>query len=194
MYNYNNLYNFKNTIRHFINIDSLIFPDDIASFDISKLAWSAPFKYRIRKTSDSFRSLKIPNILVFAAAYEKMKNLPDFNNPTNLDEKHKRLSVNMRAGEFRIGSFESCLKEDFEKLCIYDCLLKIDIKEFYGRIYTHLLGMGDCERYLTDMNIGATNGLIMGNYLSLYWAEKHLSDISHDLESEFSKKKYRMRI
>lgn len=188
MYNYNNLYNFKNTIRHFINIDSLIFPDDIAAFDISKLAWSAPFKYRIRKTSDSFRSLKIPNILVFAAAYEKMKNLPDFNNPTNLDEKHKRLSVNMRAGEFRIGSFESCLKEDFEKLCIYDCLLKIDIKEFYGRIYTHLLGMGDCERYLTDMNIGATNGLIMGNYLSLYWAEKHLSDISHDLESEFSEK------
>lgn len=45
--------------------------------------------------------------------------------------------------------------------------------------------MGDNERYLTDMNTGATNGLIMGNYLSLYWAEKHLSDISRDLESEF---------
>ena len=188
MGDYNNLYNFKNTIRHFINIDSLIFPDDITSFDISKLAWSAPFKYRIRKTSDSFRTLKIPNVLVFAAAYEKMKDLPFFDNPTNLDEIHKRLSVNVRAGEFSIGSFEKCLKEDFEKLCIYDCLLRIDIKEFYGRIYTHLLGMGDCERYLTDMNIGATNGLIMGNYLSLYWAEKHLSDISQDLESEFSER------
>lgn len=84
-----------------------------------------------------------------------------------------------------IGSFEASLKEDFEKLCIYDCLLKIDIKEFYGRIYTHLLGMGDNERYFTDMNTGATNGLIMGNYLSLYWAEKHLSNISRDLEAEF---------
>lgn len=185
---YNNLYNFKNTIRHFININSLIYPDDIASFDISKLAWSTPFKYRIRKTSDSFRTLKIPNILVFAAAYEKMKDLPFFDNPTDMDESHKRLSVNVDAGEFTIGSFESCLKQDFERLCIYDYLLRIDIKEFYGRVYTHLLEMGEYERYLTDMNTGATNGLIMGNYLSLYWAEKHLSDISRDLESEFRKR------
>ena len=114
-----------------------------------------------------------------------MKDLLFFDNPTKLDENHKRLSVNVRSGEFSIGSFEAGLKNDFEKLCIYDKLLRIDIKEFYGRVYTHLLGMGDNERYLTDMNTGATNGLIMGNYLSLYWAEKHLSDISHDLESEF---------
>lgn len=187
MANYNNFYNFKNTIRHFINIDSLIFPDDINMFDISKLAWSAPFKYRVRKSSDSFRTLKIPNILVFAAAYEKMKNLPYFDNPTKLDEQHKRLSVNVDAGEFSIGSFEDGLKEDFKKLCIYDTLLKTDIKEFYGRIYTHFLEMGNAERYFTDMNIGSTNGLIMGNYLSLYWAETYLSNISHDLEAEFRK-------
>ena len=187
MVNYNNFYNFKNTIRHFVNINSLIYPDDIGEFDISKLAWSAPFKYRVRKASDSFRTLKIPNVLVFAAAYEKMKELPFFENPTKLDENHKRLSVNVNAGEFSIGSFEASLKEDFEKLCIYDCLLKIDIKEFYGRIYTHLLEMGDSERYLTNMNTGATNGLIMGNYLSLYWAETYLKKISFDLEREFRK-------
>lgn len=187
MRNYNNLYNFKNTIRHFVNINSLIYPNDIEVFSINKLAWSAPFKYRVRKSSDSFRTLKIPNVLVFAAAYEKMKDLPSFDNPTELDENHKRLSVNVRAGEFSIGSYEDSLKKDFEKLCIYDHLMKIDIKEFYGRIYTHLLEMGDNERYLTNMNTGATNGLIMGNYLSLYWAEKHLSDISRDLELEFSK-------
>lgn len=185
MADYNNLYNFKNTIRHFINIDSLVFPDDIEVFDISKLAWSTPFKYRVRKSSDAFRTLKIPNVLVFAAAYEKMKDLPCFDNPTKLDENHKRLSVNVRAGEFSIGSYEESLKKDFEKLCIYDHLMKIDIKEFYGRIYTHLLEMGDNERYLTNMNTGGTNGLIMGNYLLLYWAEKHLSDISRDLEAEF---------
>lgn len=101
MAGYNNIYNFKNTIRHFVNIDSLIFPDDIEAFDINKLAWSAPFKYRVRKSSDSFRTLKIPNIFVFVAAYEKMKDLPFFDNPIKLDENHKRLSVNVRAGEFR---------------------------------------------------------------------------------------------
>lgn len=188
MADYNNLYNFKNTIRHFVNINNLIFPDDIESFEISKLAWSAPFKYRIRKDTNIFRTLKIPNILVFVAAYEKMKGLPSFDNPTDLDVTHKRLSVNVSAGEFSIGSFEACLKKDFENLCIYDRLIKIDIKEFYGRIYTHLIGMGDDERYFTDMNTGATNGLIMGNYLSLYWAEKVLSDISNDLEKELREK------
>lgn len=188
MANYNNFYNFKNTIRHFININSLIFPDDIGNINLNKLAWTVPFKYRVRKDTDAFRTLKIPNILTFVAAYEKMKVLPSFDNPTNLDENHKRLSVNVRTGEFSIGSFEDSLKKDFEKLCIYDHLMRIDIKEFYGRVYTHFLGMCDNERYLTNMNTGATNGLIMGNYLSLYWAEKHLSDISHDLELEFWKK------
>lgn len=188
MANYNNFYNFKNTIRHFININSLMFPDDIGNINLNKLAWTVPFKYRVRKDTDAFRTLKIPNILTFVAAYEKMKVLPSFDNPTNLDENHKRLSVNVRTGEFSIGSFEDSLKKDFEKLCIYDHLMRIDIKEFYGRVYTHFLGMCDNERYLTNMNSGATNGLIMGNYLSLYWAEKYLSDISHDLELEFWKK------
>ena len=71
MTEYNNFYNFKNTIRHCVNIHSVIFPDDITTFEIDKLAWSTPFKYRVRKTEDSFRTLKIPNVLVFAAAYEK---------------------------------------------------------------------------------------------------------------------------
>lgn len=36
-------------------------------------------------------------------------------------------------------------------------LLKIDIKEYYGRIYTHYLDFADrSEVYLTNMNLGAT--------------------------------------
>mgnify|MGYP000859166011 CR=1 FL=1 len=29
----NNIYNFRNPIRHFINIDDLIYPEDIETFD-----------------------------------------------------------------------------------------------------------------------------------------------------------------
>ena len=35
------------------------------------------------------------------------------------------------------------------------------------------------------MNIGATNGLIMGNYLSLYFAEVNLNNISNEIVSKF---------
>jgi len=31
--NLNNIYNFKNSIKHFVNIDSVIFPEDISNFD-----------------------------------------------------------------------------------------------------------------------------------------------------------------
>ena len=49
--NLNNLYNFKNTIRHFINIDNLSYPSDISSFDTSNLCWTTPITYRIKKTA-----------------------------------------------------------------------------------------------------------------------------------------------
>ena len=188
MTNYNYLYNFKNTIRHFVDIDLMEVPSDIDQYDKKRLAWTCPFKYRVRKGDNSFRTLKIPNVLTFVAAYEKLKDFPNFSNLTKLDQAHKRLAVNIDAGEFKIGSFEENLKKDFEKLCIYDYLLRVDIKEFYGRVYTHLLGMSDKENYLTNLNAGATNGLIMGNYLSLYWEEKQLSDISRDLQAKFQEK------
>ncbi|MPM77457.1 hypothetical protein SDC9_124460 [bioreactor metagenome] len=36
------------------------------------------------------------------------------------------------------------------------------------------------------MNLGATNGLIMGNYLSLYFAELNLKNISTDLSKRLT--------
>ena len=185
----NNLYNFKNSIKHFINIDSLNFPNNISSFGLENLIWTKPFNFRVKKQGDKYRTLKIPNILNFVAAYEHFKNLPYFDNIQEMDPVHKRLSANIDTGDFISGEYDRQLEEDFEKLCIYDYLLKIDIKEYYGRIYTHYLDYQGCrEGYLTNMNLGATNGLIMGNYLSLYFAELNLKNISTDIENEIDKK------
>lgn len=98
-------------------------------------------------------------------------------------DNHKRLSADVTIGDFAIGEFDRHLEQDFEKLCVYDNLLRLDIHEFYGRLYTHYLSFngGDSDRYLTNLNMGATNGLIMGNYLSLYFAEQHLSKISQKI-------------
>jgi hypothetical protein len=176
---YNNIYNFKNPIRHFINIDWLNYPSNISALDIEDTCWTQPIKFRIQKDADGFRTLKLPNILQTVCAYEHFKNFPDFSNPQNLDIDHKMLSPVMETGDFKIGAYDEQLENDFNNLCIYDNLLRLDIKEFYGRIYTHYLDFnGLKDRYITNMNMGATNGLIMGNYLSLYFAEQHLSKIS----------------
>ena len=189
MISYNTIYNFKNPVRHFFDIDNLIFRNP-ESIDIEDTSWTVPVKFRVLKDESDFRTLKFPNILQLAIAYEHFKFFPEFGDPYKLEQNHKRLSAKLDTGDFTIGSFESQLQTDFNNLCIYDNLLRLDIKEFYGRIYTHYLDFGTLsDRYMTNLNNGATNGIIMGNYLSLYFAEQHLCKISQQIEQELNKAK-----
>lgn len=184
----NNLYNFKNPVKNFLDIDRIKLPDNIFSFDLEKLCWVAPFNFRVRKQDDKYRTIKMPNILNFARAYEEFKNMPHFSSIQEMDYSHKRLSANIDTGDFASGEYDRQLEEDFERLCTYDNLIKIDIKEYYGRIYTHnIVPQEHNDRFLSNMNLGATNGLIMGNYLSLYFAEVNLTSISTDIEKEIEK-------
>ena len=96
----------------------------------------------------------------------------------------KRLSANIDTGDFSGGEYDRQLERDFNNLCIYDNLIRLDVKEYYGRIYTHNIDFnGHGERYLSNMNCGETNGLLMGNYISLYFAESILSKISVSIEN-----------
>ncbi len=183
----NNLYNFKNPIKHFLNIDSIIFPQNINNYNIKDLCWTIPIKFRVKKSDDKYRTLKMPNILNFRASYEHFKDLSNFESIKSIDPDHKRLSANIETGDFQSGEFDKQLENDFERLCIYDVLLKVDIKEYYGRIYTHYIDLENHnEQYLSNLNLGATNGLIMGNYLSLYFAEINLKNIASDIESKIT--------
>lgn len=189
--NLNNVYNFKNSIRFFMNIDQIKYPDNISTFAIENLSWSKPFKFRIKKEKDKYRTLKIPNILNFASSYNYYSTkINNFENIQSLSDCHKRLSANIQTGDFISGEYDKQLEEDFSNLCIYDNLIKLDIKEYYGRIYTHYV-MPNTEisdSYLSNLNFGATNGLLMGNYISLYFAEKELSNISNSLETLINEK------
>jgi hypothetical protein len=183
--NLNNVYNFKNPVKNFLDIDRIKLPDNVSSFDLEKLCWVEPIIFRVKKQGDKYRTLKMPNILNFACAYEHFKDMSHFDSIQSMDPSHKRLSANIETGDFTSGEYDRQLEEDFERLCIYDNLLKIDIKEYYGRIYTHNIDFqGHDERFLSNMNLGATNGLIMGNYLSLYFAEVILKSICDDIKKE----------
>ena len=182
--NLNNIYNFKNPVKHFINIDELAFPQDIQNFNLDKLVWTEPIKFRIRKDEEKYRVLKLPNILNLVAAYYHYKDMPYFDDIQCLDIQHKRLSANIDTGDFSGGEYDRQLERDFNNLCIYDNLIRLDVKEYYGRIYTHNIDFnGHGERYLSNMNCGETNGLLMGNYISLYFAESILSKISVSIEN-----------
>ncbi len=178
----NNLYNFKNPIRHFLRIDDIMV--DLQNINVRNLSWTVPIKFKIRKDREKFRILKLPNILNFSFALKEFQSQQHFENIPELDE-HKRIAPNLETGDFSSNSFSISLEDDFKHLCIYDKLIILDIKSFYDRIYTHELGLLN-DTPLTNMNKGATNGLIMGNYISLYFAEKYLTNISNDIESRIS--------
>lgn len=183
----NNYYNFRNSVRHFIKIDHLGYPMDINSFNpIDNLSWTKPISFRVYKADDKFRTIKIPNVLNFVRAYYYYSGLPNFNNVENMDVDHKRLAVNINTGDFVSGNYNKQLDEDFLLLCNYDVLVKLDISEYYGRIYTHYLGWdtnGLKDNPLAWLNYGRTSGLLMGNYLSLYFAEYLSSRISNEIEN-----------
>ncbi len=181
-----NYYNFRNPIRHFVDIDSIIYPTDIETFDvIDELCWTKPISFKIFKANDKYRTIKLPNILNFARAYHYYKGLPDFDDTYKLDASHKRLKANLDTGDFVSGEYDKQLNNDFVNLCNYDYLIKFDISEYYGRIYTHYLDLDKNnlkDNALAWLNNGRTSGILMGNYISLYFAEYLSSVISKDIQ------------
>ena len=111
----NYYYNFKNTIRFFMDIEQINF----SSVDINKNSWSAPFNFRIKKDDNTFRTLKIPNIYNFKLAYDYYKNEfsnlgYDFENLECLDV-HKRMKIDYDLGEFKENSYNEWQLIDYNK-------------------------------------------------------------------------------
>ena len=187
--NFNNVYNFRNPIRHFVNIDSLNYPSDITTFPVSNLSWTLPIPFKIQKEGEKFRTIKLPNPISFMRAYHYYSSLPNFLDLRLIDPNHKRLSANLDTGDFVSGEYDRQLNNDFMNLCLYDSLLKLDIEEYYGKIYTHYLELNGLEDYvLAGLNNGRTGGIIMGNYLSLYFAESMLQKISAGFKDKLTAK------
>ena len=174
--NLNYYYNFKNTIRFFMDIENF----NYSKVQQEKKSWSVPFKFRIRKDENSFRTIQIPNIYNFKLAYDYYKNKfvtfgYDFENLESLDS-HKRMLISYELGEFKENSYDNWQLFDYNKLIDYDLLIRCDIKSFYDNIYTHYIFNDvtddiNIDKALSHMNSGRTGGIIMGNYISLFVAE-----------------------
>lgn len=188
-FEFRNCYCFNNAVRHFIYIDDLIYPEfKNSEFNIS---WSHPVIFKIKKDykSQNYRLLKFPNILNFKYCYEQFKMLPNFKEINKISN-NSRMQVNYENGTFKEKSYSESLNKDLHTLCTYDILLKMDIKSFYEQINNHIVFslVGIEDRYYSSMNKGLTNGLILGNYISLYFAEIMLKKIGDELEKKFLNK------
>ena len=189
MKNLNYLYNFKNPIRHFFNLDNVLF-DNLETLNFTDLCWTAPAKFKVFKTEESQRTISFPNILNFYHAIKVFEAESNFYSIDRISSR-KRVSPDLDIGEFSAFSYYDSVKRDVFNIIKYDKLLVLDIKSFYGRVYTHDLGYNSSdakmlEQRIGSLNNGRTNGLLLGSYLSLYLAELILAKIEAMLEAELS--------
>lgn len=177
--NYNNIYMFKNPIRHFLEFQQLEYQE----LDVQKMSWTKPVDFIIRRhyDNDGIRILKLPNALNYFNLYKKIEQTPNFFIIDRISIL-SRMSVNLETGDFSVFSYKKDMERDLLKLVEYDVLLKLDIKSFYDSIYTHLLqresNLNFPDRYITNCNEGSTKGILMGSYVSLFLAEKLLKSIA----------------
>lgn len=189
MKDFNNLYNFKNPIRHFFNLDNVKF-DNSKNLTYEDLVWTSPIKFKIFKTEEELRTISFPNILNYYHALKCFELETDFYDIKHLSVK-KRVSPDLNTGEFSVFSYYKAIQKDSYNLTKYDKLLILDIKNFYGRIYTHDFGYDGAdskklEQRVGSLNNGRTNGLLLGSYLSLYLAEVFLLKIEKELDKELN--------
>lgn len=189
---FNYYYNFKNNIKFFVNVENVMYPTD--ALEITKTSWTKPFVFRIRNNENTFRTLKIPNIYNFKLAYDYYKDELDdlgydFEKLEELDDT-KRMQISYTLGEFKVNSYSENELIDYNRLVKYDYLIRMDIKSFYKNLYTHYIFRDISsdlfiDKPLSRLNFGRTGGIIMGNYLSLYFAELFSKNISDDLIQYF---------
>lgn len=183
---YKNIYMFKNPIRHFLNVENLIY-NEIKSN--KENTWTQPIIFKIRKYygSSEFRTLSLPNFQSFYSLYERIKSHPNFYDLKSINPDFSKISVNLTTGDFSVFNYENHLNKDLERLTRYDTLFKMDIKSFYNSIYTHKLtkfitiNNDPNEQLLSSLNFGVTKGILMGNYVSLFCAELFLKKIMGEL-------------
>lgn len=182
--NITNIYMFKNPLRFFLNIEK-IYKLEKSYVDLLKdddVSWTTPANFKIRKYygKKDFRMLKLPNLLNFFFLYNKCKNEDKFYD-FNRISLFSRVKVNVDTGDFVSYVYQIQLEKDLDLLTKYDYLYKFDIKSFYSSINTHILQeetkitFGD--RFIRNLNDGYSSGILMGNYISLFLAEKFLQKI-----------------
>lgn len=196
MDNYKNIFMFKNPIRHFLNSENFKYPKvNIGPDQLENQNWSTPIDFKVRKYygENANRVLKIPNLLVFNSLYQQVVAMDKFRDFDNISEL-SRVKVSLKTGDFKAYSYQKVIEKDLFKLTYYDNLYKFDISSFYSRIYTHELvkynGFSNVpynhnDRFITNINKGKTNSIIMGNYISLYLAEFLLKEIMNEIRTKF---------
>lgn len=136
------------------------------------------------------RIIDFPNIFTYAYSAYKILN-SNINDLGKLNvSRINTMNIDFKNRKFKSNSFTKNLDNKLNLLLNeYDFMYKIDIRNFYKSIYTHVFSKirnqnGAIDAYIRLYNDNKTNCLLLGNILSTLCANEIMEDMSTDIKEQ----------
>lgn len=142
------------------------------------------------------RVISFPNIFTYAYSVKKISSAVNQNFGRLCNSQYNTMKIDFNKRKFQSNSFSQSLEEKLNLLLNkFDFMYKIDISQFYNRIYTHVFtklednrANGAIDKYIRLYNNDKTNSLLLGNVLSTLAANEIMDDMCVKIKKEFESK------
>lgn len=131
------------------------------------------------------RVISFPNIFTYTYSVKKISSAVNQNFGRLNNSQYNTMKIDFENRKFQSNSFSKSLEKKLTLLLNkYDFMYKIDISQFYNRIYTHVFtklegdrANGTIDKYIRLYNNSKTNSLLLGNVLSTLAANEIMDDM-----------------
>lgn len=131
------------------------------------------------------RVISFPNIFTYTYSVKKISSAVNQNFGRLNNSQYNTMKIDFENRKFQSNSFSQSLEKKLTLLLNkYDFMYKIDISQFYNRIYTHVFtklegdrANGAIDKYIRLYNNSKTNSLLLGNVLSTLAANEIMDDM-----------------
>lgn len=142
------------------------------------------------------RVISFPNIFTYAYSVKKISSAVNQNFGRLCNSQYNTMKIDFNKRKFQSNSFSQSLEEKLNLLLNkFDFMYKIDISQFYNRIYTHVFtklednrANGAIDKYIRLYNNDKTNSLLLGNVLSTLAANEIMDNMCVKIKKEFESK------
>ena len=187
-----NNYVFQNKYKEYFSEDLYKIKNFIDD-SISREKFKTPNYNIVGIFNNKERVISFPNIFTYAYSVKKISSAVNQNFGRLYNSQYNTMKIDFNKRRFQANSYSQSLEEKLNLLLNkFDFMYKIDISQFYNRIYTHVFtkleggrANGAIDKYIRLYNNDKTNSLLLGNVLSTLAANEIMDDICIKVKNQF---------
>ena len=190
-----NNYVFQNKYKEYFSKDLYKIKEFIDT-SITKEKFKTPNYNIIGRFNNKERVISFPNIFTYVYSAKQISHTVSRNFGRLYNSQYNTMKVDYNNRKFQSNSFSQSLEEKLNLLLNrFDFMYKIDISQFYNRIYTHVFSKldgdranGALDKYIRLYNNDKSNSLILGNILSTLSANEIMDDMCIKIKKALEEK------